>query len=516
MATFETNSSLDNNSVKGTSMGRTDSPGFSWASKQLLIDTLEASAATAAFREATAAKFLESVRNDASIQRAVEPEKEILSRFLDFLEPRTPNGTDIEPVNLAEFRTFLEHLRASNAEAALNAKSNYHSRYLIVFVGPDKVGVLAELTRRLTGLGCVLEGATMVVVAGLVATMLAVSGPNTLAEEHINTALAGLPGTLFPDNPRVAAPPHVAPVQLRESGWPRRGSRSWHLYAEVADRPGTLARITEVIASYNVPLTSFATWLSKDRSCVLDLNYAVQPGVDGDMLAVDVREALLQLGAAVVRLYPSPRPIHNRADLFSPPKVGRAMVVTVLGRAEPGLVAAVTKGLSDARAPRSRFNIVGSAMAILQGHTAMALVIENEHPLNDSLLLEARQAASRYVTPDRFDAVVQSVVPLASLPERKSPPTKPTHQLQCVAPEQGGVLAAVAETLAEVGVNILWVMARVVEHPANGSHASVSEVRLDLAIPSRRGAKVSESIAQLRGSTGWQIELYEWGSVRDD
>ena len=459
-------------------------------------------------------------------EESAEVMKAIMDRFLDYLEPvkrdtkaqeglPAPKRTEaiLAPINVMEFKSFLERLRVLNAEAALNALSNYRSRYLIVYVGPDRVGVLAELTRRLASLSCVVEGATMVVISGQVATMLVVSGLNNLAEAEVTSALDGVPASLFPSRPNVAAPPQVAAMRPREPGWPRPGSDGWHLYAEVPDRHGTLARITAIIGEHDVPLTSFGTWLSEGRQCVLDLNYAVQRDVDGDAIALEVREALVALGATVIRLYPSSQPVHSRADRFSPPTPGRAIVVTVLGRAEPGLVAAVTKGLSEDQGGHPRFNIVGSAMTILQGHIALALVVEKDRSVDAEVLDEVRTAASEYLDRARFDASVGDVFPLQQLPGRTVPSTKPTHQLRCVAPEQGGVLVAVAEALAEAGANILWVMASVVDYPVNGSSKTEFLVRLDIAAPSRRPERVDEVIANLRGKTEWQLDLSPWGAT---
>jgi predicted amino acid-binding ACT domain protein len=501
-------------------MDRTNATGFSWASKQLVVDTLEASAAEGAFKEAAASKFLDSVRGELGASGdAEDEERAIMDRFLDFLEP--PRGSIKElpkgqPVTSDEFKTFLDQLRSFNTEAGLNARAHYRSRFAVTFVGPDRVGVLAELTGRLGRLGCVIEGATMVVVAGQVATMLVISAPNLLRQFQVDEALADFPTTLFAENRRLAAPPYVAQLRWREPEWPRRGSTGWHVYAELPDRSGTLAAITEVIAGHNVPLTSFATWISKRRSCVLDLNYAVQPEANEDSIAAEVRDVLAKLAATEVRLYPSSRPVHSRADQFLPPNPARAIVLTVVGRAVPGLVANVTKGLSEPVVGRPGFNIVGSAMAILQDHTALALVIEGDRAVDDPLLNEARLAASRYLDPASFEASVGSTFPLIQVSERTRPPTQPTHHLRCVAPEEGGVLATLAEAVASADANIVWVMARVIDQRVNASTVSVCEVKLDLSVPLRRRSKLDDRITRLRGSTGWQIDLSRWGSEYDD
>jgi glycine cleavage system regulatory protein len=496
----------------------TDQPpaGFTWLANELFVDTIEKTAGVAAFREAVIDR-LEAQRTAAGETLTTD---EIVRLYEQDL-PKLLGREDLPRVDDAAYRRFLADLHEFTREAGLNAHRKFGSRFFVSFVCPDEIGVLSKLSGHLVEQGCNVEAATMAVIAGQVATMLIVSGPNRLRDVQLSRTLADLPTEVFGPSSELPSPPQVEPVRPREAQWPRAGSSDWNMYAEVPDRVGTLATVTGVIAEHHVPLTAFATWVTDDGMCVLDLNYAVQSGVDEELLAGRLRSVLMELEGRPIRINRTTRPFHGVADRFALARAGSALVVTVLGRAEPGLVAAITRAVSggesaEVGSPPSAFNILGSAMAILEGNTALTLVLEDTTPSAPEESLRAiRRAIESETAASGFEARVANAYLLGGEPQEAPPPTTPTHHLYCDAPEEPGVLATVASLIADSGANIVWLMSRVVDTADNGTAAVTCELRLDLAAPSEAHEALGNGIAALRSMRGWRIELVPWGQPKE-
>ncbi|MEY2423027.1 MAG: hypothetical protein QOI95_3094 [Acidimicrobiaceae bacterium] len=152
--------------------------GFTWSSPELFVDTVEESAAITIFREAVIA---------ARERQARESGKEMrIDELLALYEP----DAALPATEAVDHRGFVRELRAFNREAGLNARLNFASSFAVSLVCPDRLGVLAKLTRHLADLGCSVRAATTAVVAGQVAIMLMVSGPNRLQQLQIENAVS--------------------------------------------------------------------------------------------------------------------------------------------------------------------------------------------------------------------------------------------------------------------------------------------------------------------------------------
>src|SRR5437870_1017671 len=116
-----------------------DAAGFSWSSQELFVDTVEKSAAVTGFREAIIAAREAALAREG---RALAIEELLaMSESADVLPSR-------HEFKESDYHEFLDKMRAFNRETGLNVRLNFASSFCVTFVCPDRVGVLARLTRR--------------------------------------------------------------------------------------------------------------------------------------------------------------------------------------------------------------------------------------------------------------------------------------------------------------------------------------------------------------------------------
>jgi glycine cleavage system transcriptional repressor len=115
-------------------------------------------------------------------------------------------------------------------------------------VGPDRPGIIADVTSALAGAGANLEDSTMTLLRGHFAMMLICSGPDAAT---VDQAVAPLAGELLIAVREVAPDaPHAAlgdPYLLSVHG---------------ADRPGIVSAVTRVVAATGGNITDLGTRLS--------------------------------------------------------------------------------------------------------------------------------------------------------------------------------------------------------------------------------------------------------------
>src|SRR3954463_10447022 len=117
-------------------------------------------------------------------------------------------------------------------------------RFAVSVLGLDRPGIVAAVTRVLADVGCNLEDASMTILRGHFAMMLLVSGPDHTTDELLEIALAPVADgldlstgiRLVTDSVTAAAP---------------AGAR-YVLSVYGSDRPGLVARVTEVLAARGI------------------------------------------------------------------------------------------------------------------------------------------------------------------------------------------------------------------------------------------------------------------------
>ena len=118
----------------------------------------------------------------------------------------------------------------------------------VTVIGPDRPGIIADVTRALAGAGVNLEDSTMTLLRGHFAMMLICSGPSL---DEVDRAVAPLSGEL------VVTVREVGPDQPAAALGP-----SYLLSVHGADRPGIVSAITTVVAAAGGNITDLSTRLS--------------------------------------------------------------------------------------------------------------------------------------------------------------------------------------------------------------------------------------------------------------
>jgi glycine cleavage system transcriptional repressor len=117
----------------------------------------------------------------------------------------------------------------------------------ITVIGPDRPGIIADVTEALVGTGVNLEDSTMTLLRGHFAMVIVCSGPF----EEVKAALEPLRGELVITVRQVGPEHEHAPI-----------GPSYLLSVHGADRPGIVAAVTRMIASAGGTITDLSTRLS--------------------------------------------------------------------------------------------------------------------------------------------------------------------------------------------------------------------------------------------------------------
>jgi glycine cleavage system transcriptional repressor len=158
--------------------------------------------------------------------------------------------------------------------------------------------------------------------------------------------------------------------------------------------------------------------------------------------------------------------------------------LTAIGRDKPGIVARIARVLLQ-----HELNIEDSQMRILGGRFAMMLLLRgnaSEKALYKDLLVTGRELGLDYIY----------VHPIG---EAEAAPPRPTHALSVYGADHPGIVAAVAETLAEQGVNITDLETRLT--------GAVYVMLLEVVIPA--GVDVTEAVIAVGRDQGVDVSLRE-------
>lgn len=390
------------------------------------------------------------------------------------------------PVNQAEYRTYL-------AEAQLDARLGFSRRFSISIVGPDQPGLLAAVTRPISASGWNVEAASANVLANHTLLMITISANPPTAEKDVKRLLKD-------PQSEYDLELNVVSVELAPTT-PLSAYLPWHLYAEVAERPGALHDVAAVLYKHRCWLTNFSTRIvsrNRQQRCVLDINLAVDP--NGDLAALtrdveDLRRTINGASQAPKRweFRPVAAPTHLSTST-SDRAEGARFTLSVTGVAKPGLVANVTGALLD-----GGYNLVGSAMAILEERTALIMLLENADPTVHIAHLEA--SLSTVKADWRLEVFAKELDrPRQGRPSRSSTRTKLYH-FYGVVPERPGVISMVADTLFEERASVVMMLARVIGSPA------ACVVNADVRVPER--ANDSTILARLTNLVGWASVAWE-------
>ena len=123
------------------------------------------------------------------------------------------------------------------------------SQLAVTVIGPDRPGIIADVTEALAGTGVNLEDSTMTLLRGHFAMMIVCSGSLSevkAAVEPLRVELVITVREMGPENEHAAIGP------------------SYLLSVHGADRPGIVAAVTRMVAAVGGTITDLATRLSGD------------------------------------------------------------------------------------------------------------------------------------------------------------------------------------------------------------------------------------------------------------
>jgi glycine cleavage system transcriptional repressor len=167
-------------------------------------------------------------------------------------------------------------------------------RFAVSVLGLDRPGIVAAVTRVLADAGCNLEDGPMTLLRGHFAMMLLVSGPDHATQELIETVLDPVGDGL---DLQLGVRPVTDTVTTAEPAGER-----YVLSVYGSDRPGLVARVTEVLAARRINIVDLQARVIGEPEPVYAMHYELEvpagalDGLDDELRQVerelDVRASL--------------------------------------------------------------------------------------------------------------------------------------------------------------------------------------------------------------------------------
>jgi glycine cleavage system transcriptional repressor len=162
--------------------------------------------------------------------------------------------------------------------------------FAVTVVGVDRPGTLAALAGVLVEQGCNIEDSEMAVLRGYSAMMLVVAGPEELAPESLEKALA-----VELDHSVMVRP--LDPLAPAES----EGAERWSVSVHGADRPGIVYEVTRILARAGVNITGVKTRVGGPQArpeLSIALEVSVPATASGDEVAAQLDNLAARLSVA--------------------------------------------------------------------------------------------------------------------------------------------------------------------------------------------------------------------------
>ncbi len=157
------------------------------------------------------------------------------------------------------------------------------SQLAVTVIGPDRPGIIADVTEALAQTGVNLEDSTMTLLRGHFTMVIVCSGPFDEVREALEPLRGELVITVRQMGPEQAHAPIGAPYILSVHG---------------ADRPGIVSAVTRMIASVGGTITDLTTRLVGELY-VLTAEVELPPGAQLTMLQRALEITAEELGVGV-------------------------------------------------------------------------------------------------------------------------------------------------------------------------------------------------------------------------
>lgn len=121
------------------------------------------------------------------------------------------------------------------------------AHFVITLLGPDRPGIVGEVSRQVAAAGCNIEDSRMAVLGGEFALMMLVSGEDDAAK----AASASVNSWASASGMTFTAKPTTGPA--------RGGGASAEIGVEMPDRPGIVSRVTRFLAERGANVETLET-----------------------------------------------------------------------------------------------------------------------------------------------------------------------------------------------------------------------------------------------------------------
>jgi glycine cleavage system transcriptional repressor len=161
--------------------------------------------------------------------------------------------------------------------------------FAVSVFGRDRPGIVAAVTRVLADAGCNLEDTSMTILRGHFAMMLVVAGP-----------AGDLEAGLGPVAGRLDLQVSVRAVTDQVTAAAGGGGARYAAAVYGADRPGLVARVSEVLAAHQVNIVDLQTRVVGEPDPVYAMHFELEvPAGHAPQVETDLRAAAADLGVEV-------------------------------------------------------------------------------------------------------------------------------------------------------------------------------------------------------------------------
>jgi glycine cleavage system transcriptional repressor len=165
-------------------------------------------------------------------------------------------------------------------------------RFAISIFGRDRPGIVAAVTRVLADAGCNLEDTSMTILRGHFAMMLVVAGPGGVGEPELQAGLDPVAGRL---DLQVSVRAVTDEVTAAGGGGARYAAAVYG-----ADRPGLVARVSEVLAGHRVNIVGLETRLVGEPNPVYAMHFELEvPAGLASQVQADLDAVAGELGVEI-------------------------------------------------------------------------------------------------------------------------------------------------------------------------------------------------------------------------
>jgi glycine cleavage system transcriptional repressor len=166
------------------------------------------------------------------------------------------------------------------------------SRFAVSVFGHDRPGIVAAVTRVLADAGCNLEDTSMTILRGHFAMMLVISGGAGILARDLEARLSPVADRLDLQLSVRSVSDDVTTAQV--------GGERWSAAVYAADRPGLVARISQVLADHQVNIVGLETRLFGEPDAVYVMHFELEvPTGRAAQVQSDLAGAARALGVEV-------------------------------------------------------------------------------------------------------------------------------------------------------------------------------------------------------------------------